>query len=139
VVARAFSDYIAALPDKNITAADSKRFLEYEAVRDTAWDAAYVAAPGVARPIYNALRGVAGSRMLTQAERDMMALQPEAAGTPWSSGGGRRQRGSGGGSSNSSSQNQSDNRPKTVNSVKACYGCGDKGHIRRDCPKNKHS
>jgi hypothetical protein len=139
VVARAFSDYIAALPGKNITAADSKRLLEYEAVRDMAWDAAYVGAPGVARAIYNALRGVAGSRMLKQAERDMVALQPEAAASPWSGGGGQRQRGSGGGSSNSSGQNRSDNRPRTVNSVKACYGCGDKGHVRRDCPKNKPS
>jgi hypothetical protein len=138
VVVRAFADYVTSLPKKNLSAFDSKRLTEYEAVRDMAWDASYVGSPGVARAIYNALRGVAGSRMLKQAERDMVASQPEVAAPPWSGSGSQRQRGSAG-SRGSSGRGRSGpgGELRVVNSIKACYGCGEKGHVRRDCPKNK--
>lgn len=136
VVTAMFNDYVASLPRKNLTAANSKRLSEYEAVRDMAWDASYVGSTGVARAINNALRGVAGSRMLKQAERDMVAPQPEVASTSWSSDGGQRQRGSAPSRGGSSSQGRG-GRPRVVNAVKACYGCGENGHVRQDCPKNK--
>lgn len=136
VMVKAFTDYIASLPRKNMTVIDLKRLTEYEAFRDMAWDASYVGSSGVARAIYNALLGVVGSRMLKQAERDMVVVQPEATASPWSGNGGQRQRGSGG-KWGGSGRGRSGLELRTVNSVKACYGCGDKGHVRRDCPKNK--
>jgi hypothetical protein len=93
VVVKAFLDYVTSLPRKNLTVMDSKRLSEYEAVLDMAWDASYVGSPGVARAIYNTLRSMAGSHMLKQAERDMVAVQQEVAAPPWSGEGGQRQHG----------------------------------------------
>lgn len=136
VVVRAFADYIVSLPRKNMSPIESKRLAEYEAVRDMAWDASYIGSSGVARAVYNVLRGVAGSRMLKQAEKDMVAPPAEAP-NPWNAGSGQRQRGSGSSISNSGSQGRPVRQGRVSNQSKTCYGCGDKGHVRRDCPKNK--
>jgi hypothetical protein len=138
VVVKAFSDYVTSLPKKNLSAIDSRRLTEYEAVRDMAWVASYVGSSGVARAIYNALRGVAGSRMLKLAEHDMVASQSEAAASPWNGNESQWQRGSAGSRGGSGwGRSGPGGELRVVNSIKACYGCGEKGHVRRDCPKNK--
>jgi uncharacterized membrane protein len=55
-----------------MTAGESKHLAEYEAVCRMAWDGSFVGSKGVARGIYNALTGIAGSKMLKQAEKDMV-------------------------------------------------------------------
>jgi hypothetical protein len=129
VVVRAFADYIGSLPRRNLTPIESKRLAEYEAVRDMAWDASYIGSSGV-------LRGVAGLRMLKQAEKDMVAPQAETA-APWNAGPSQRQRGSRPSGGSSGSQGRPARQGRVPNNSKTCYGCGDKGHVRRDCPKNK--
>jgi hypothetical protein len=134
-VVKSFEEYIQLLPRKNLSAAEAKRLSEYEAVCKMAWDGAFISSQGVARGIYNALTGVAGSKMLKQAERDI-AAQPapfnlearasRAPGGPSSGSSGGSTRGRGG-------------LGRVANRTKDCYGCGEKGHVRRDCPKNKPS
>jgi hypothetical protein len=133
-VVQGFEQYIKGLPRRGLTASESKRLAEYEAVCKMAWDASFSGSSGVARCIYNALSGVAGSKMLKQAEKDIV-VSPAPFGsdaTASRSSGGMASRGGGGFA-------RGRGMGRVANRAKDCYGCGEKGHVRRDCPKSKPS
>jgi hypothetical protein len=129
-----FEDYIKSLPRKGLTANEAKRLAEYEAVLKMAWDGSFVSSKGVARGIYNALTGIAGSKMLKQAEKDIVAPSVSFSHDVSASRSSGSSSGVGGGGS---SRGRTFNR--MANRTKDCYGCGKKGHVRRDCPEAKSS
>jgi hypothetical protein len=90
---------------------------------------------GVARGIYNALTGIAGSKMLKQAEKDIVASPPPSYNSDLHAP--RTLGGSSSGVSGGSTRGRGHGR--MANRTKDSYGCGEKGHVRWDCPKNKSS